>query len=229
MTASVSGPWNPTIITAPISSSSVSPPGPSCSMGEAEAVGMADGLGRGSAAVELEHEMLNATTARALDEQRLPEKLHATFVGMAAARTREMLGPERVDWLTSLPLEWRAAGVGVVHATPGDCWAIVAHDAPDDNVRDVFGAVGVPTAVYGHIHHAYVRELGGLTVANSGSVSLSLDGDPRACYALIEDGRIEHRRVEYDIKRVASEFEAIDYPNAKIYAAWLRSGEDRSR
>jgi len=65
MTASVSGPWNPTIITAPISSSSVSPPGPSCSMGEAEAVGMADGLGRGSAAVELEHEMLNATTARA--------------------------------------------------------------------------------------------------------------------------------------------------------------------
>ena len=33
----------------------------------------------------------------------------------------------------------------------------------------------------------------------------------------------------YDIERVASEFEAIDYPNAKIYAAWLRSGEDRSR
>jgi len=168
-------------------------------------------------------------TDEALDEQRLPEKLHATFVGMAAARTREMLGPERVDWLTSLPLEWRADGVGVVHATPGDCWAIVAHDAPDDNVRDVFGAVGVPTAVYGHIHHAYVRELGGLTVANSGSVSLSLDGDPRACYALIEDGRIEHRRVEYDIEPVASEFEAIDYPNAKIYAAWLRSGEDRSQ
>src|SRR5438105_15237769 len=65
MTALVSGPWNPTIITAPISSSSVSPPGPSCSVGEADGLGMAEGLGRGRAAVEPEHEMLNATTARA--------------------------------------------------------------------------------------------------------------------------------------------------------------------
>jgi hypothetical protein len=64
-----------------------------------------------------------------------------------------------------------------------------------------------------------------LNVANSGSVSLSLDGDTRACYALIDGGRIEHRRVEYDIERVASEFEAIGYPNAKIYATWLRSGK----
>src|SRR5438270_452529 len=68
-------------------------------------------------------------TDEALDEQRLPEKLRATFVGLAAARTREMLGPERVAWLTSLPIEWRADGVAVVHAIPGDCWAIGGHDA----------------------------------------------------------------------------------------------------
>jgi len=168
-------------------------------------------------------------TDEALDEQRLPEKLRTSFVGQAAARTREMLGPERVAWLTSLPLEWRGDGVAVVHATPGDCWPIVAHDAPDEKLREVFGAAGVPNAIYGHIHHAYVRELGGLRVANSGSVSLSLDGDMRACYALIDDGRIEHRRVEYDIERVASDFESIDYPNAKIYGTWLRTGEYPSR
>ena len=164
-------------------------------------------------------------TDEALDENRLPEKLRAGFVGLAAARTREMLGPGRVAWLTSRPLEWRSDGVAVVHATPDDCWAIVAHDAPDERLREVYGAAGAPNAVYGHIHHAFVRELGGLTVANSGSVSLSLDGDTRACYALIDGGRIEHRRVEYDIEQVASDFEAIDYPNAKIYAAWLRTGQ----
>ena len=164
-------------------------------------------------------------TDEALDEQRLPEKLRATFVGQAAARTREMLGPERVASLTSLPLQWRGDGVAVMHATPGDCWAIVEHDAPDEKLREVYGTIGAPHAIYGHIHHAYVRELGGLTVANSGSVSLSLDGDTRACYALIDDRRIEHRRVEYDIERVAADFAAIDYPNAKIYAAWLRNGE----
>ena len=140
-----------------------------------------------------------------------------------------MLGPERVAWLTSLPLEWRSDGVAVVHATPGDCWAIVAHDAPDEKLREVYGAAGAPNAIYGHIHHAYVRELGGLKVANSGSVSLSLDGDVRACYALMDDGHIEHRRVEYDIEHVASDFEAIDYPNAQVYGTWLRTGEFPNR
>ena len=164
-------------------------------------------------------------TDEALDEERLAEKLRAGFVGQAAARTREMLGPERVAWLTTLPLVWRGDGVAVVHATPDDCWAIVEHDAPDEKLREVFGAAGTPNAIYGHIHHAYVRELGGLKVANSGSVSLSLDGDVRACYALIDGGRIEHRKVEYDIERVAADFEKIRYPNANIYATWLRTGK----
>lgn len=168
-------------------------------------------------------------TDEALDENRLPEKIRRGFVGQAAARTREMLGPERVAWLTRLPLEWRGDGVGVMHATPGDCWPIVAYDAPDEKLREVYGTVGRPAAIYGHIHRAYARELDGLTVANSGSVSLSLDGDTRACYLIIDSGRVEHRRVEYDIERVATDFEAIGYPNAMTYATWLRTGETPDR
>jgi putative phosphoesterase len=163
-------------------------------------------------------------TDEALDEKRMPEQARRGFVGPPAARTREMLGPERVVWLTGLPLEWRGEGISLVHATPSDCWTVVAHDAPDERLREVYGGLGVPVAVYGHIHHAYVRALDGLTVANTGSVSLSLDGDVRACYAVIEDGRVEHRRVEYDLERVASDLLAIDYPNAEIYAQWLRTG-----
>lgn len=135
-----------------------------------------------------------------------------------------MLGPERVSWLTGLPLRWDGENVAVVHATPADCWAIVADDASDERLREVFAPLDVATAVYGHIHHAFVRDIGGLTVVNSGSVSLSLDGDVRACYAVIDDGRVEHRRVEYDVERVAAEFAAIDYPNAETYARWLRTG-----
>src|SRR5207247_11318558 len=41
-------------------------------------------------------------TDEALDEQHLPEKLRASFVGQAATRTREMLGRERVVWLSIL-------------------------------------------------------------------------------------------------------------------------------
>jgi len=104
-----------------------------------------------------------------------PEKLQkrSIFVATAAARTREMLGPERVEWLATRAMEWRGGDIGLVHAVPGDCWAIVEHDAPDDQMQETYGALGVPVAVYGHIHHPFVRRLSGITVINSGSVSLS--------------------------------------------------------
>jgi putative phosphoesterase len=157
------------------------------------------------------------------DERSIPEQARA-FVSQPAARSREMLGPERVAWLTSRPLEWSGDGVAVVHAVPGDCWPIVPHDAPDDRLREVYGPLGVPVAVYGHIHHAYVRRLDGLTVVNSGSVSLPLDGDVRATYVVVEDGRIEHRRIAYDVEPVIAELLKMDYPNAAVYAGWLRTG-----
>lgn len=163
-------------------------------------------------------------TDEALDEKRIPEQARTGFVGAPAARTREMLGPERVAWLTDLPLVWHGEGIALVHATPNDRWAIVPYDSPDQRLRDVFAPLGKANAVYGHIHHAYTRDLGNLTIVNSGSVSLALDGDVRACYAVIEDGRVEHRRVAYDVERVAADFQAIGYPNAATYAAWLRTG-----
>src|SRR2546430_10713075 len=105
-------------------------------------------------------------TDEALDEQHLPEELRASFVCQTATRTREMLGPERVAWLTSLPLEWRSDGVAVVHATPGDCCAIVAHAAPDEEVREAYGAADRANASYVDIHDAYAREPDGLNVQN---------------------------------------------------------------
>lgn len=164
----------------------------------------------------------NTDEALAADPKALEKR--GAFIAQAAARTREMIGPERVAWLAGLPLEERADGIAVVHAVPGNCWAIAKYDAPDDQLRETFGSLGVPIAAYGHIHHAYVRQLDGLTVVNSGSVSLSLDGDVRASYVVIDNGRIEHRRVGYDLERVANEMVAIDYPNAATYAGWLRTG-----
>jgi putative phosphoesterase len=163
-------------------------------------------------------------TDEALAEDPLTLEKRGAFIAQAAARTREMIGPERVAWLAGLPLEQRANGIALVHAVPGDCWPVVAHDAPDELLRETFGSLGAPVAVYGHIHHAYVRRLDGLTVVNSGSVSLSLDGDTRASYVVIDNGRVEHRRVAYGLERVADDMVAIDYPNAATYSTWLRTG-----
>jgi putative phosphoesterase len=167
--------------------------------------------------------VLGNTDAALAGERTIPEQARG-FVAPPAARTRDLLGPERIAWLTGQPMEWRGEGVALVHAIPGDCWAVVAHDASDDRLRETYGPLGVPVAVYGHIHHAYVRRMDGLTVVNSGSLSLSLDGDVRATYVVIEDGHVEHRRVAYDVERVAADMLAMGYPNAAAYAGWLRTG-----
>lgn len=147
-----------------------------------------------------------------------------TFIGQAAARTAEMLGPERVEWLASLPLAWRDDAIAAVHAVPGDPWPVVMHDDPDERLRDVYSPLGVATAVYGHIHHPYVRRLPGLTVLNSGSVSLSLDRDIRASYVIVDGDQVEHRRIPYDVEAVAREMVDLDYPNHARYVEWLRTG-----
>jgi putative phosphoesterase len=167
--------------------------------------------------------VLGNTDEALAEEPEVLEKRSA-FVAQAAARTREMLGAERIAWLAGRPLEQRAEGIALVHAVPGDCWAIVAHDASDDELRKAYGRLGVAIAVYGHLHHPYVRRLDGLTVVNSGSVSLSLDGDVRATYVVIDDRQVEHRRVAYDVERVATDMLAMGYPNAAKYSHWLRTG-----
>lgn len=119
----------------------------------------------------------------------------------AAPATREMLGEERITWLRSLPPESRHEDLLVLHASPGDMWSAPMPDASDEELENVYSGVSADLVVYGHIHRPYVRRLSGLTVANSGSVGMPYDGDPRASYLLIEDGVMEIRRVEYELER----------------------------
>jgi predicted phosphodiesterase len=90
-------------------------------------------------------------------------------------------------------------------------------DASAEELQATFGALQRPLAVYGHIHRPYVRELPGLTVANSGCVSQPFDDDLRAAYLLVTDGRPEIRRVEYDLAR---ELEALQ-DSPLPHADWL--------
>jgi predicted phosphodiesterase len=101
---------------------------------------------------------------------------------------------------------------------------VVAHDASDEQLRTTYGELGTDIVVYGHIHHPFIRELEVLTIANSGSVSLALDGDVRAKYAVVEDGRVHHRQIVYDVEQVARAMLEMDYPSAEMYATWLRTG-----
>src|SRR5260370_41977955 len=77
----------------------------------------------------------------------------------------------------------------------------------------------------GHIHIPYIRRVQGMTVANTGSVSQSYDGDTRASYLLIEGASITIRRVEYDVKSEAKELLRSGLPHADWLSRILLAGK----
>lgn len=148
----------------------------------------------------------------------------------AVAWAVETLGEERLDWLRRLPLSWRQADrIALVHAIPGDLNRIVWPEADDAELQAIYGPLGAAVAVYCHIHRAYIRRLGELTVANTGSVGLPDDGDPRASYLLIEDGHCSHRRVPYDVERAVTELQNSRLPAAIDVAVQYRTGRRLGR
>jgi len=141
-----------------------------------------------------------------------------------AATTREMLGEERLAWLRGMPSAEIHAPVALVHASPGNLWRAPMPEATDTELEAAYRPLGQPVAAYGHIHRPYIRRLAGLTVANSGSVSLSHDGDRRAAYLLVDDSGASIRRVEYDVDREIKILRSRSFPRAEWIAKTLESG-----
>lgn len=148
--------------------------------------------------------------------------LFRILFGDLAPATRERIGPERLAWLQTLPQQWTNDGLTLVHATPDSLWRSVQPDASDAELTQTYGPLGSRVVVYCHIHKPYVRQVDGLTVCNTGSVGMSFDGDQRASYLLIQDGRPETRRVAYDVDAEIDRLLASGYPQAAWLAEILR-------
>ena len=150
------------------------------------------------------------------------QPLFAVITQIAAA-ARESLGDERIAWLQSLPRAHHHRPLALVHASPDSPWRAPAHDASDEELRSIYAPLGASIAIHGHIHRPYIRTIPGMIVANSGSVSLSYDGDPRASYLLLDDSTPEIRRVPYDIDREIRALQASSIPHADWIAKILKS------
>jgi putative phosphoesterase len=113
----------------------------------------------------------------------------------------------------------------LVHATPRDPldeYAIADADFWSRRLEDVDAHV----ICVGHTHHPYVVEVGDKVVINPGSVGQPRDGDPRASYAIIENQRVELKRIEYPVEntvRVVQESN-LPEPAKALLAEVFRTG-----
>jgi len=144
------------------------------------------------------------------------------------AFTREALGEDRIAWLGALPRLLIHPPIAVVHASPASAWHSPLAGAKDAEFDSTYRPLGQPVAVYGHIHQSFVNRLAGLTVINAGSISQSFDGDPRAAYLLVVDGKPTIRRVEYDLEREIAAMTAVGLPHADWIARTLRAARPQA-
>ena len=125
-------------------------------------------------------------------------------------RHRHLVAEEEVAWLRILPTElsFRCDDYRLyaVHASPTDHLFSyrLTPDLDAEELKKEVAEVRADIVLLGHTHLPMSRGAWTKVVLNPGSVGQPLDGDPRASYAVIEDGMAEIRRVEYDIEETAA-------------------------
>jgi diadenosine tetraphosphatase ApaH/serine/threonine PP2A family protein phosphatase len=132
------------------------------------------------------------------------------FIWRALDETRRTLRWDEIEWLYSLPTRIDDDGVLYVHGSP---LADVHSFAPEPEQQEerLLAGMSGRTVVFGHSHLQFGPREGpnGTTLVNPGSIGQPLDGDPRAAYALVDDGSFEQRRVEYDHLSAAAALRAL--------------------
>jgi putative phosphoesterase len=139
--------------------------------------------------------------------------------------TLASLGEDRLKWLEACPERYDGEGFSLVHASPGDLWRAPMPNASDEELRSTYAPLGSAIVVYGHIHRPYIRRVGEMTVANTGSVSQPYDGDRRAAYLVMEGESVTIRRIEYDVESEARELLRSGLPHADWMSRILLAGK----
>jgi putative phosphoesterase len=151
--------------------------------------------------------------------------------GVTRALTRERLSADDVRFLSRLPVS-RMVTLNetrflLVHASPRDPLDEYAPAEVDFWTRRLQN-VDADFICVGHTHLPYVLEVGDKLVINPGSVGQSRDGDPRAAYAVIEDYKVELKRVEYPIEDAVRPVQESSLPDLakEMLIEVLRTGEN---
>ncbi len=161
------------------------------------------------------------------------------FAREAVRWTRKQLPARDIEWLKARPLTAGRADWAAVH---GSLWEPQRwhYITGLTDARSHLERQQARVSFVGHSHHAWIiscrekaqwagkteesLEPGARYVVNDGSVGQPRDGDPRASYAVYDDGarRVELKRVDYDIELAQRKIREAGLPS--FLAGRLTSG-----
>ena len=178
-------------------------------------------------------EQLGAQCVRGNTDRYLAEPGDEKFESLEDAQlawTRNDLGEKWLGWLRALPGALRVGDEDnellVVHANPRSDDEHLWPDADDATLERMLDGERASAIAFGHLHLPYVRMWRGKLLVNVASAGLPKDGDPRACYAILTERgggwQVKHRRVPFDVKKVATQLADCGIPGSADLIATLR-------
>lgn len=144
-----------------------------------------------------------------------PEGSRARSLAMLQAA--QLDGPE-LDYLAGLPtlarFEFGGATFCAVHGSMSQrtTGSLTAETDPL-LLRAELDQARADILLAGHTHRPVLRTYGRTTLLNPGAVGQPRDGDPRAQYAVWQDGRIIFRRAAYDVDETCAAMERSGCPS----------------
>lgn len=153
------------------------------------------------------------------------EIVHRSFM-----YTNPLLSEADKEWLANLPitesLQLAGKRIDLFHASPWSMGEITWPWAPLEELTKLCIDPAADLVLFGHVHHAFIRQAGSRLVVNAGSVGLPFDGNPRASYAIIDierdDIAAQIRRVAYDLEAAIQVARDCAMPDAELFAYGLR-------
>lgn len=144
----------------------------------------------------------------------------------------KQLNSQNRQYLSGLPLELRLNIAGrrvlLTHGSPASIEEPLTPDTPDQRLVELSQVAQADIVICGHSHQPFARVVGEVWFINTGSVGRQGDGDPRACYAILEFAEdhlgVQHYRVEYDMERAAAAVRQAQLP--EVFAQMLLRGYD---
>jgi putative phosphoesterase len=134
---------------------------------------------------------------------------------------RGLLTPDSRAYLEGLPISLRlkvdSVNIAVYHGSPRvPLSEYVMPEEAEMRAAQLIAESECNLLVLGHTHKPYAIEHGDALLLNPGSVGQPRDGDPRACYAIVEivEGKISLHihRVKYDIERTQEKMKRLGLP-----------------
>ncbi|MHB8792947.1 MAG: metallophosphoesterase family protein [Thermoleophilia bacterium] len=126
----------------------------------------------------------------------------------------KVLDEKSLAWIgaaeTSVELNLDGKRIYATHAAPSDnLFKYLVPETSDEDLAAELELAGADIALTGHTHKPFTRELNGRLMVNVGSVGQPRDGIPRVSYAIIEDGQVELKRVDYDVESAVARLRTL--------------------